>query len=100
MAPHSDAMTEDLTNMIMFCRKTAEPFVFREPVSGDFLGSQVREEHLLPRHEIVAAQFTGRPGELITQKTTAHMRASQKRSARSHWHTMRTVIPDLVWENW
>ncbi|KAL8730579.1 MAG: hypothetical protein Q9181_004618, partial [Wetmoreana brouardii] len=41
----------DFANMVMFCRKAAGSFVFRQPTKADFLGSQAREYHLLPQHE-------------------------------------------------
>ncbi|KAL9128441.1 MAG: hypothetical protein Q9217_002874 [Psora testacea] len=94
MAKPSSTATEDLTNMVMFCRKTTEPFTFRRPTEADYLLSQARKEHLFPRHEVDLREFNGRSGEIITQASMTTLRASQKQSALSHWYLMRNVIPD------
>ncbi len=90
--------------MVMFCRKTKGPFTFRAPVEADCLGSQARRYHLLPQHEIDANYFAGRVsgGELGTLKRgqTQKLEAFQRESAVGHWRIMRTVLPDIIWENW
>lgn len=92
---------EDPTNMVMFCRKTSAHFAFREPVEADYLGSGARQHHLLPEHEIEASRFEKQGnGEIIRRGRTDRLRASQMKNALGHWHVMRTVIPDIVWENW
>ena len=95
---------KDFTNMVMFCRKTKGPFTFRAPVEADCLGSQARRYHLLPQHEIHASYFDGSvsDGEMDTLKRgqTQKLEAFQRESAMEHWRIMRTVLPDVIWENW
>jgi len=98
MPRYSNTKPEDYTNMVIFCRKSSEPFQFREPVEADYLGSQARKEHLVPRYEVDARMFKG--GEVIRRGMTKKLGALQKKSAIGHWHVMRTVLPDVVWEHW
>lgn len=90
--------------MVMFCRKSEASFRFRKPKNADFLGSQARREVLLPEHEIEASYFdrTGLSSKsnVLRQGQTAWLAGLQQRSAMNHWHIMRTVIPDSVWESW
>lgn len=92
---------EDYTNLVIFCRKSAETFTFRIPSEADFLGSSARQEYLLPRNEIEdVARMVNAKGQIIRNGHTEALAASQMSSAMGHWHVMRTVLPDLVWENW
>ena len=91
---------EDLTNMVIFCRKTQESFSFRDPIEADFLGSHARQEFLLPQHEVPINHFDLNSTDVITEETMGYLKASQKQSALSHWYLMRRVIPSAVWENW
>ena len=90
--------------MIMFCRKSTEEFSFRDPVELDFLGSPARQQYLKPQHEIPASYFkAGRQhkGEILRRgKISPEMHKSTVDSAIGHWYLMRTVLPDVVWENW
>ena len=90
--------------MVMFCRKSNETFGFRDPVEADCLGSQARRYHLLPKHEIQASYFKGRNGDgelqVLKAGQTERLEADQKESAVGHWGIMRTVLPDVIWENW
>ena len=94
----------DYTNMVMFCRKSPEPFRFREPIVADFLGSPARRQHLKPQHEIRASYFkAGRrhKGEVLRRgQISQEMQESTIASAIGHWYLMRTVLPDVVWQNW
>ncbi|KAF6225555.1 hypothetical protein HO133_009555 [Letharia lupina] len=94
----------DYTNMVMFCRKSPEAFTFRDPVEADFLGSPARRQHLKPQHEIPASYFkAGRrqKGEILRRDhISREMQKSTMASAAGHWYLMRTVLPDVVWENW
>lgn len=94
----------DYTNMVMFCRKSPEAFSFRDPVETDFLGSPARRQHLQPQHEIPASYFkAGRQqkGEILRRgQISREMQKSTMASAAGHWYLMRTVLPDVVWENW
>lgn len=90
--------------MVMFCRKSPEEFAFRDPVEADFLGSPARRRHLKPQHEIPASYFkAGRQhkGEVLRRgQISREMQESTMASAAGHWYLMRTVLPDVVWENW
>ena len=100
----SQPLTQDLANMVIFCRKTPEPFNFRAPAESDFLGSHARREHLLPKYEIDIDVFLDREakraGEIITARSAKKLSWSQRQSARNHWHAMRTVLPARVWQYW
>ena len=98
-------LEKDFTNMIIFCRKSKAAFRFRKPVQADFLGSQAREEVLLPEHEIEASYFERARGPglrpaVLRRRQTARLVGLQQQSALNHWYIMRTVIPGFVWENW
>ena len=98
------AEATDYTNMVMFCRKSPEAFTFREPTEADFLGSPARRQHLKPQHEIRADYFkAGRQpkGEILRRgRISREMQESTVASAIGHWYLMRTVLPDVVWDNW
>ena len=93
----------DFTNMVVFCKKTDMPVNFRTPTDADFLGSGARKAFLMPQHEITADHFEkpqGRSRGLIHKGETQYLRTWQAQSAVGHWAVMRTVLPDVVWENW
>ncbi|KAI4109107.1 MAG: hypothetical protein LQ339_001913 [Xanthoria mediterranea] len=91
----------DFTNLVLFCRRSTGAFRFRSPTKADFLGTQARKHHLLPRYEVDGAGFLGKGDEGVVRKNnTQIMKASQMPGAVGHWAVMRTVIPDAVWENW
>jgi len=92
---------EDFTNLVIFCKNTTETFTFRIPNEADFLGSPARRQHLVPQNEILDARQTVEgKGRIIRRGQTRWLEASQLRSARGHWHVMRAVLPDIVWETW
>ncbi|KAL8938639.1 MAG: hypothetical protein Q9216_003787 [Gyalolechia sp. 2 TL-2023] len=98
--PLQDSET-DFTNLVLFCRKAGGSFSFRQPTKEDFLGSQARQYHLLPRHEVDQKYFTKRAGkDIITKRSSRELEKAQYRSAVGHWKVMRSVLPDAVWENW
>ncbi|KAI4128865.1 MAG: hypothetical protein LQ338_002494 [Usnochroma carphineum] len=99
----------DFTNLVLFCRKGEKNpgrFHFRPPTSEDFLGSQAREVHLLPRHEVDAhlsfpRERDDKTEEMIITNSNVHVFATtQMQSAVGHWGVMRQVMPGRVWENW
>ncbi|MCJ1418123.1 hypothetical protein MMC32_004468 [Xylographa parallela] len=92
-------LSQDFTNMVLFCRKTAEPFSFRAVAEADCLGSQARRNHLQPKHEI-AAEFFGDGTGLLRRGKTEALQRWQRESAVGHWRIMRKVLPGVVWENW
>ena len=88
----------------MFCLKIEGAFTFRDPGPDDFIGSQARRYHLLPKHEIHADYFADggnveRLG-ILKRGQTQKLEAFQRESAVGHWRIMRTVLPDVIWENW
>lgn len=98
--PTEDTVT-DFTNLVMFCRKAAGSFSFRQPTRADFLGSQARQHHLLPRHEVNPTSFVNQYGkDIVRENNTQELAKAQIESALGHWKVMRSVIPDAVWENW
>ena len=94
---------EDFTNLVVFCVKSTKPITFRQPVESDYLGSPARRQHLMPQHEVDEG-FYGRiideKGSIIRRGHTKELESSQIRSAVGHWYVMRSVLPDVVWENW
>lgn len=90
--------------MVMFCRNANGTLSFRSPTEADFLGSQARRRHLLPKHEIQDSYFdrvdlSGKP-RILRRGQTEILEACQQESALGHWKIMRNVLPDFVWENW
>ncbi|KAL9038387.1 MAG: hypothetical protein Q9180_003171 [Flavoplaca navasiana] len=102
-APATPPQT-DFTNLVLFCRQTAHAFTFRQPTEADFLNTQARKHHLLPRYEVDAATFLdsgkGTGEQLVRKNNTYLVRESQLNGAKGHWDVMRSVVPDAVWENW
>ncbi|KAL9595195.1 MAG: hypothetical protein Q9219_006589 [cf. Caloplaca sp. 3 TL-2023] len=102
-APSTKSQT-DFTNLVIFCRREEGLGIrFREPREKDFLGSQARKEHLLPRYEVDAETFSDRDsggGGMITGENVRKWGKVQYQSAVGHWWVMRSVLPDGVWENW
>lgn len=93
--------TEDYTNLVMFCRKSSESFTFRSPVEADFLGSPARRQHLSPKNELTDLESLVKgKGQILKRGQTGQLNESQMSSAMGHWHVMRKVMPDIVWENW
>ncbi len=106
-APLSSSISDagyDFTNVIVFCTKTPHPFKFRSPGEADFLGSGARTSYLLPQHEIDGSMFERREGEgdlqVLKKGRTQKLDEWQRQSAVGHWGIMRTVLPNLIWENW
>ncbi|MCJ1287806.1 hypothetical protein MMC26_007158 [Xylographa opegraphella] len=92
--------SQDFTNMVLFCRKTTEPFSFRAAAEADCLGSQARRSHLQPKHEIAADFFGDGPGKVLRRGKTEALQRWQRESAVGHWRIMRKVLPAVVWESW
>lgn len=86
--------------MVIFCRKSSEPFVFRAPIEADFLGSQARRLNMLPTHELDPSLFSNAGGKLLRSGQTMGLEVWQRESAVGHWQVMRTVLPKEIWENW
>ncbi|RMZ83547.1 hypothetical protein DV738_g1145, partial [Chaetothyriales sp. CBS 135597] len=98
--PSSAKLGIDFTNMVFFCIKPSTvPITFRQPIESDFLGSGARLEFLVPKFEVMHDEFESE-GDLLTEKNVKVVEKWQAQSAVGHWRVMRTVLPDIVWENW
>ncbi|KAL9045597.1 MAG: hypothetical protein Q9214_001388 [Letrouitia sp. 1 TL-2023] len=98
-------------------------FTFRPPTDADFLGSEARRRHLVPRHEVPwddpvlqdsHLRTTARADdddrnpitsseELLREAAVDAGKEHQQArlaGAMGHWAVMRTVLPDVVWEMW
>lgn len=111
-APPDDSdktgIDDDFANIVIFCRNTAGPITFREPIEGDFLDSQSRVHYLLPDPKF-ELQFPLQDASNRTQALNVDVlragdeqlwASQQAESATKHWHIMRKVVPDAVWELW
>ena len=100
--PTPDPMgIEDFTNVVIFCRTSDEAFDFRTPTETDLLGSPARRDHLVPHNEITNVEdIVKAKGQIIKKGETAWLEAFQRCGAMGHWHIMRKVLPDYVWEDW
>ncbi|KAK6345361.1 hypothetical protein TWF718_007278 [Orbilia javanica] len=116
-----EAEKGDFTNMVIFCtpfhnprRDPANPShredidpseivapYFHRPEPWDFLGSWVREQRMVPEHEVnlKEIQSLGKKGKLdvVSVATVDKLRAWQRESAVLHWEIMNTVVPLEVW---
>jgi hypothetical protein len=91
--------------MVIFCTNSPSAITFRKPNEKDWLGSGARQMFLLPQHEVTEDSFgkvlTGEGDDVLLLKNSTDMFGPwQEKSALGHWALMRTVLPDLVWENW
>ncbi|PYH88325.1 S-adenosyl-L-methionine-dependent methyltransferase [Aspergillus ellipticus CBS 707.79] len=97
-------LTTDFTNMVIFCKKSsATPLTFRKPVPADYLASKFRENYLLPKQEVDASMFQEIPKSgrrFLFEREKNLIYKWQDRASLEHWKIMRSVLPDLVWENW
>ncbi|EXJ79747.1 hypothetical protein A1O3_08030 [Capronia epimyces CBS 606.96] len=98
-APAPGTKPDDFTNMVIFCRKENMPITFRRPIPADYLGSGARREYLLPKYEILPDAFE-KTGPVLMSGKTGELEKWQAKSALGHWRVMRTVLPDVIWENW
>ena len=99
----SDMYEGDFTNTVVFCKKSAAPLKFRQPVKGDFLGTKSRETYLFPKWEVDSAVFeqTGEETQsLLEAGKLSQLQSWQVKGALGHWEIMRNVIPAVYWENW
>jgi hypothetical protein len=89
--------------MVIFCKhpSTNTPLTFRQPVLADFLESGARQQHLYPRPELeIKKAVFELQGPVLKRGQTKQLEMWHRRSAVGHWKIMRTVLPDVVWENW
>ncbi|TVY46767.1 Polyamine aminopropyltransferase [Lachnellula occidentalis] len=92
----------DFTNMVIFCTSAADAVTFRHPREADFLGSGARKMFLMPQHEVDERVFAEvkADGGILSRNDTERFKNWQQKSALGHWAVMRTVLPDMVWDNW
>jgi hypothetical protein len=98
-----EVVEEDFTNMVIFCKhpSSSSPLVFRPSTNSDFLDSSVRRQHLFPRPELeIKKERFALDGPVLKRGQTRQLEMWHRRSAVGHWSIMRTVLPDVVWENW
>ncbi|CAK7564828.1 MAG: hypothetical protein SEPTF4163_002731 [Sporothrix epigloea] len=94
----------DFTNLIIFCTKLGKQdadITFRAPLEADFLHSNVRKQFLLPKYDVVDADFRSTEDvRIVRRNDTAQLAEFHAESALGHWAVMRHVIPAKVWELW
>jgi hypothetical protein len=91
----------DFTNLVIFCRKTAEEITFRGAVEEDFLDSSARQHFLMPKEEVLESEVLGGDdSSLLLKNNTAKLVGWHEQSALGHWSIMRTVMPAKIWERW
>jgi hypothetical protein len=92
----------DFTNMVIFCRKTAEqPITFRRSRAQDRLMSRVREVFLDPKNEVQQLDFLEDDSAVIlARNNTGDLTKWHRASAAGHWAIMRGLIPPKIWEKW
>lgn len=90
-----DSDTEHL-NMVVFCSR--RPLHFREARESDFLGSHQRRQALqdFQTREITLHRVV--EGARLTDANAGKL--GSPREIEDHWHIMRSVLPDYVWQFW
>lgn len=100
-----ESADEHFTNIIAFCRNAPGPIRFRRPIKADFLGSKSREHYMLP-NPTFQISIPVQDGDAHSEESTLKQgdedkwSGEQAESAIKHWHVMRKVMPDAVWELW
>ncbi|KAM5442332.1 hypothetical protein MferCBS31731_002707 [Microsporum ferrugineum] len=93
----------DLTNMTIFCKKTPGTIKFRIPEPKDYLGTYSRKDSLIPRLEFSPDAFSKDAqgnDDALGPSAPKELAYWQFQGAIGHWHVMRSVLPDSVWEKW
>ncbi|KAI5306566.1 hypothetical protein KEM56_000261 [Ascosphaera pollenicola] len=98
----SGAPDSDLTNLMIFCKRTISPIEFREANEDDYLGSLSRKSYLQPELEINPGLFATADilMEVLTEEDAQALTMWHPQSAANHWKIMRSVLPAGVWESW
>ncbi|KAI0200950.1 S-adenosyl-L-methionine-dependent methyltransferase [Astrocystis sublimbata] len=103
-APAADKVESDggdFDNVMMFCLKTDDAIIFRQPVEADFLKSISRKRYLLPKHEVPLSAFSSREEVgILRSNETEKLAKWHDQSAIKHWKVMRTVVPAEIWNQW
>ena len=97
-------------NMVVFCTKQADtPLTFRKPVDADFLGSLSRQNLIPPTPDLEIKIEDVRVEEKLKSEVEGvvlrkgeewRIEKYHPEAARRHWHVMRMVVKDEIWENW
>ncbi|CAK7200020.1 hypothetical protein SEUCBS139899_002708 [Sporothrix eucalyptigena] len=94
----------DFANVVIFCTKQGErdaDITFRTPRKADLLNSETRKHFLVPKHEVVGADFRStEEARIVRRNDTEQLAESHAESALGHWAVMRRVVPAKVWELW
>lgn len=91
--------------MVIFCKHPSSPsnktMTFRQPVRADLLESASRQRHLFPKPELeIQKEAFQLEGPVLKRGHTRELERWHRRGTVAHWRIMRTVLPDVVWENW
>jgi hypothetical protein len=102
--PDEDKVEEqgrDFDNVVVFCRKSADPIKFRPVVPADLLESAARKYYLMPKNEVPNSAFlTGGEVKIVRKNDTEVLTKHHDQTALGHWAVMRDVLPKKIWENW
>ena len=90
-----DSDTEHL-NMVVFCSR--RPLHFRKAHESDFLGSHQRRQALRDFQTREVTLHRVSEGARLTDANAGDLDASKE--IEDHWHVMRSVLPDYVWQLW
>ncbi|CAK7226176.1 hypothetical protein SBRCBS47491_006142 [Sporothrix bragantina] len=94
----------DFANVVIFCTKQGErddDITFRAPRKADLLNSETRKHFLVPKFEVVDADFRSTEEvRVVRRNDTEQLAESHAESALGHWAVMRRVVPVKVWELW
>lgn len=98
-------VSQDFSNMVVFCRNSPGPVSFRKPIAADYLGSKSRQQYMLPKLgleiQFPRQSFNGwTQSDVLKEGDEGSWSAQQTESAIKHWYIMRKVLPDVVWELW
>ena len=93
--------------MIVFCKKSADPITFRLATNEDYLDSMARRSFLPPDEGLEIKLPEIGPGDrrwehhdILKKGNETEVEKYHQEAALRHWHIMRTVMPDAVWELW
>ncbi|KAI0102979.1 S-adenosyl-L-methionine-dependent methyltransferase [Nemania sp. FL0031] len=102
--PSKDEVEEagrEFDNVMIFCLKTHDKIMFREPVEADYLQSLSRKQFLVPQYEVPISAFSSRDEVgILKANETDKLAKWHDQSALRHWEVMRVVMPSEIWNQW
>jgi hypothetical protein len=99
--PNSPSSTSSSSSSSSSSSNSNTLLTFRHPTPADYLGSGARQQYLFPKHELeIRKEVFELDGPVLKRGQTSQLERWHRRSAVGHWRIMRTVLPDVVWENW